>query len=221
MKALGLSLVAVLAMSAIVASAAQAGKLSTEGGGSTNIQADQIGGGHVFEVEGNKVTCSTAHFYSVAMTPKGSETEVEVANGATSITMHPEYKGCTAFGIINSTVTTTGCNYTIEAPGNEEAGMVYKANIKLECEAGKKVEISAAGICEATVSEQTISSGLSFVNTTVSPMDTMFNALAAPVKTVKTKDGLFCPFSGTGEVTATYTGETTAVGKKTGITLIN
>ena len=223
-KVLGLAAAALFAMSALTASGAQAAKLSTESGGSTVIEADQVegAGGHVFTVDGNKVTCTTAHFFSVAKEPAGSETAVEVNNGATTITMHPKYENCTAFGFVGATVTTTGCNYTLTAPGTiSEPAMEIAASLSVECSGTHEIVISAGGVCTAKVKGQTISSGLSYVNTTVSPMTVMLNAKNAPVKTNKTQDGFGCPFNGTGEVTGEYSGETTAKGKTTGITIVN
>jgi hypothetical protein len=223
LKVLGLAAAALFAVNALVASGAQAAKLSTESGGSTVIEADQVEGGHVFSVEGNNVTCTTAHFVSVA---KGTNTTTAVANGATEVTVHPTYTGCTAFGIVGATVTTTGCNYTITAPGSiSEPAMEVAAKLNLECSGTNKIIIDANGFgahCTATVASQAVESGLKYINTTETPMTVMLNANEAPVVTDITLDEGLCPFekAKTG-VIGEYTGNTTAEGVSTGITVVN
>ena len=112
-KALGLALVAVFAMSAVVASAAQAtaGTLTTFPAGKTVIATAEQTAEHEFvlkdhEAEPGKFAntkCKKAVFTGTA----------GVATGATSVTAHPVYTECTAFGQ-NATITTTGCDYLLK-----------------------------------------------------------------------------------------------------------
>ena len=203
-KALGLALVAVFAMSAVVASGASAGTVEVEGGGETSISGAQEGT-HVFSVEGNKVECTTANFEAVGKTN----------NGATSIVVHPVYTGCSAFGFLEATVTTTGCNYTVTS-GAVEAGKAA-GTIVLGCGGGTITIV--ASTCTATVAGQTINNGLVLENKAGPPQWVRLTATNSNVKTNKTKDGFLCPFNGTGEVTATYTGNTSTVGTPSGFNL--
>ena len=119
-KALGLALVAVFAMSAIVASAAQAlpnGTLTTFPAGKTVIATAEQTGEHEFtltdhETEPGKFAntkCKKATF-------TGSE---GVADGALTIRVTPIYEECTAFGQA-ATITTTGCHYVIHITRNRQ-----------------------------------------------------------------------------------------------------
>lgn len=199
-KALGLAFVAIFAMSAVVASAAQANAFMSEGNVTAAISADQIKGeDHVFTVEGNKVECETAHFATAG----------EVSSPTGSITVHPSYSGCTAFSFVGASVTTTGCDYTLGVGSIIETGK-YNGKLNLTCSGSSKIVISA-GTCEATVSgPQEFGSGITYTNAGAA---VTVAANVSGIKTNKTKDGFLCPFKGTGEVNGTYTGNTSATGK--------
>lgn len=192
-KVLGLALVAVLAMSAFAAAGASAATKFVAGTSTAKVVADQVASeNHVFTVDGSEVKCSTAHF----------ETAGEVASPATSITVHPTYSGCTAFGFLGATVNTTGCDYQLFASGS----------INVLCSGSNQIIITAA-TCEAKVPAQEIASGVTYVNQATSPTTVLVEAgLNGTVKTNKTKDGFLCPLSGTGTSFGSYLGDTVAKG---------
>ena len=192
-KTLGLALVAVLAMSAVVASAASAANFASAGNVNAKVEASQSTT-HRFSIEGNNVTCTTATF-----------TSGFVASPASSITAHPVYTGCTAFGFVGSTVNTTGCDYVLSAPGKVESGKVA-GNIEVKCSAGSKIVI-VAGTCEVTVAPQSFTSGLTFENVASSPSTVTLKAAVTGIASTKVKDGFLCPLNGTGAATGTYTGQ--------------
>lgn len=198
-KTLGLALVAVLAMSAVVASAASAATFMSEGNVNAKVEADQSTT-HTFSIEGNNVTCTTAHF----------ETAGEIASPASSVTVHPTYTGCTAFGFVGSTVSTTGCDYVLTAPGKVEGGKVG-GNIEVKCGAGSKIVI-VAGTCEVTVAAQSFTSGLTFENVAGPPKTVTLKAAVTGIASTKVKDGFLCPLNGTGAASGTYTGNTAVKG---------
>jgi hypothetical protein len=203
-KTLGLALVAVLAMSAVVASAASAAQFASEGNVNAKVEATQSTT-HVFSVEGNNVSCTTANF----------ATSGEIASPASSVTVHPVYSGCTAFGFVGSTVTTTGCDYVLSAPGTVESGKVA-GNLNVTCEAGKNIVI-VAGTCEVTVPAQSFTSGLTFENVAGPPKTVTLKAAVSGIKSTKVKDGFLCPLNGTGAATGTYSGNTTVKGVSKGV----
>ncbi|HET7122189.1 MAG TPA: hypothetical protein VFI17_13175 [Solirubrobacterales bacterium] len=209
-KALGLALVAIFAMSAMVASAAQAENgvldLSPGGGAGTKvtIKGNQVTN-HSFTIAGVKVECSIVVFQ-----PLG-----EYGTGATSVEVHPVYEGCTS-GIGTTIVNTENCNFTLMANGsanaNEEMLTWNTGEVKVTCNGSTFITINAANVCVATIATQTLSSGISFTNTTPNNTNEMaFDVIAnkAPVATVKNVDGFGCPFVGTGSTTGEYTGRTT------------
>ncbi|HEX6665458.1 MAG TPA: hypothetical protein VF081_02555 [Solirubrobacterales bacterium] len=194
-KTLGLALVAVLAMSAVVASAASAANFMSEGNVEASVEANQSTT-HVFSIEGQEVTCTTAQFKTAGL----------IKSPASSVTVHPVYTGCTAFGFVGSTVTTTGCDYVLTAPGTVESGKVG-GTIEVKCGAGSKIVI-VAGTCEVTVAAQSFTKGLTFENVASSPKTMTLKAAVTGIASTKVKDGFLCPLTGTGAATGTYTGNT-------------
>jgi hypothetical protein len=206
-KALGLALVAVFAMSAIVASAAQAtaGTLTSEG--KTVIATAEQVGEHEFtltdhETEPGKFAntkCKKAVFTGTA----------GVTDGATSVTAHPVYTECTAFGQ-PATITTTGCDYVLKT-GTPTATGGWHVVTDLVC-TGTDTIIIHTGTCEVHVGPQT---GLATSEATNSGtggtgMDLLLHTNITKIKYTVGKDNIGCPLKGTGSFEkGDYTGTTT------------
>jgi hypothetical protein len=99
LKVLGLALVAVLAMTAVLASAAQATTTFTASESSGTVKATQTTE-QVFTTEAGTVKCKTA-------TQEGSFS----SKSFTSLEVAPAYKECSAFGFLSATVTPGTCKY--------------------------------------------------------------------------------------------------------------
>lgn len=183
-KAFGLALVAVFAMSAVAASAASATNF-TAAEYPVDVTASQEGT-HVFEIDSQKVTCETAEFNTVESQTAASE----------ELTVHPTYEDCTAFGFVEATVTTTGCNYVLNVNGD----------LDVACSGGP-ITISVF-TCKVTVGSQELS-GASYEN--VANGDVLVGAAVSGIAATKT-DGTLCPLKGSGAGTATYNGDTLASG---------
>jgi hypothetical protein len=154
LKLLGTALVAVLAFAAVMASVAQA-KFDTittfptsEETAILTGEADPAGGG--------TQTLTTANGTSLTCTGIKIE-QATVRDKDTTITAHPVYTGCKIGGIVNTTVTTTGCNYlfTSETTTNTTSAK-EDATVHIECEAGKKIKLGPTLGCELTIGEQTL-----------------------------------------------------------------
>jgi len=140
-KKLGLAMVAVLAMSALVASAAQAGKVDVPS--TATLHGSQVEGSHTFTLTDNSnltTKCTTATCTAVGT----------VADGAETIEIHPEYSGCTAFGIASTTITTTGCNYLFHIGANTSG--TFDGTVDVNCGSGSIVISNA--LCEVKVDTQ-------------------------------------------------------------------
>ncbi|HET7120877.1 MAG TPA: hypothetical protein VFI17_06455 [Solirubrobacterales bacterium] len=204
-KALGLALIAVFAMSAWIASAAQAAPTVTlkDTNGATVGTADFTGeeteGKHKFTVDGSSVECANVAFSGT------------ITDGETWTTVTPSYTECTAFGFLGATVSTAGCDYKLMANA-ENAADTYSGEIEVFCNTGNAITITAGGVCEAKVNSGTvINTGTTATNITgLSHEHLKLHNVNSEVKTEKTKDGFGCPFNGTGTVNnATYNGHTT------------
>jgi hypothetical protein len=141
LKTLGLMAVAALAMSATLASAAQA----TEGNGfytcgktpsthtTCKIHGEQYGTAaeNYLEFGGQKVTCENAGVTMTAHMPTGTSTHL-------TVTYHT--KDCTAEGL-PATVNMNGCTYTWTRPTTSGGFPPWDATEDLVCPAGQSIDI--------------------------------------------------------------------------------
>jgi hypothetical protein len=150
LKALGLALLAVFAMSAVAASGASAAEDTFT---SEVAATDLTGTGGLSEFRytpgSAAASCKTATFDGTI--------EGEDAN---EITVHPTYENdCTVFGV-NATIDTEDCNYVItgETDENEDAA------VHIECDEPGD-EITITGPCTIHIPPQTpTGGGASFAN---------------------------------------------------------
>lgn len=141
-KALGLALVAVFAMSALVASAAQAQQSYRSSASPTTLSGSQVTK-NVFHVPGaGTVECSTATF-------AGTQTGTAVSD----VTITPTYSGCVAFGFSSTHINMNGCQYTFTTPSN------FKATSDVICPGSNKIQITptffGSSVCTVQVGAQT------------------------------------------------------------------
>jgi hypothetical protein len=148
LKALGLALVAVFALSVVVASAASAqeaeqGLLTSEGQAPVTLTAEETGT-NFLTAAGVTVKCPgstyTGHKYNV--TPHSF-----ILSGATKVTITPHIKqeNCVAAGIFRMTVHTNGCDYVLNigetSPiGNDEG--TYDVTTDIVCPAEKAIVVT-------------------------------------------------------------------------------
>jgi hypothetical protein len=159
MKVLGVAMAAILAMSAVVASAASAqGKLTAEVGTTeVTLKATETGGAgaNTLEALGLKLECPgstyTGHKYTLE-----SETTHEETTGlkehnllipipATTITLTPHYKqdnhNCFVVGsLIKFTVDMNGCDYVVHIGGTN--GSNYNGTVDIVCPPNKQITIT-------------------------------------------------------------------------------
>jgi hypothetical protein len=124
LKALGLALAAVFALSAVAASSASATAFTSTAPAGTieHITGTDTHGVDEFTVGESKLTCDEESFTANAATP------------TTTITVTPTYKKCRTTGGEEKedvTVTTNGCTYTFTSHGA----------VTIDCPAGKVIEI--------------------------------------------------------------------------------
>jgi hypothetical protein len=157
LKTLGLALVAVFALSAVVASAASAqGKITSDGpvtGTGTEITPNKL------TALGRTVECpgSTMTFHEYNVTP-----HKPVPDDATTATATPHYKNCTVPGVGPATVIMNGCHYVFHIGGTTGVADQFSATIDIVCPAGKVIEVQAFSshpggikLCTTTVKAQT------------------------------------------------------------------
>jgi hypothetical protein len=195
-KALGLAFVAIFALSALVASAAQAGEFMIN---PETAKIKASGGTQTFKTTSGNVVCGEA---------SGEATEFN-ANEVTGINIKYNNVGSTTcngpFGT-SPTIKTEGCHYKFK-PGETEAGNpdMTTGTVELSsCTAGSIV-VSAPG-CTIKVPNGQTFTGITYKNTTEqSPDDVDVTATVANIH--YSHEGFLCG-SGSAE-TGTYEGEIT------------
>jgi len=193
LKTLGLALVAVLAMSAVVASAASA--QFTASSYPTTVTATSALGNDDFKTEAGSVECA-GHFEGTS------------AEASSTMTIKANYTGCKAFGFAEASVNMNGCDYVFHSNGE----------VDLECSGTNKVVITAAA-CEVQIGSQT---GLKSVTLNNGSGDITAQANVGGIAYTVTKDGFLCPFNGTGAKTgATYTQNSAITVKSTGSSTVS
>ncbi len=187
LKRFGVSIVVIVAVLAMAAPAA-ASKAFMAGEYTAEVSGQQSGE-HVFTAEaGITVKCKAA-------TLKGELTEAR-----TEVELAPTYGECTSFGIA-ATVVTEGCKYRLDANAND---------VDLVCQSGKKITVAAA-TCELQIGSQNGLKSIEYADSATLPSTITATASVTKIKYTKTKDGIFCPFNGTGEKEdGALTGQTTA-----------
>jgi hypothetical protein len=204
-KVLGLAIVAALALTAVMASAASATNF-TAASYPVKISGSQSES-HKFTVGGGTVTCTTANFSG------------ELGAASSSLTVDAVYQNCTAFGFVGAKVTGftpeegATCDYTFYAEDlNTEGGVVDKVGkADLDCTGSGDITIDA-GTCSVTL-QAANNQGLSRNTYTNTPagkvtVDTNVSGIHAIVTS-----GFACPVAGGTYTNGTYTGTTIVEGK--------
>jgi hypothetical protein len=152
-------------------------------------------GKHVLGVEDElSVECSVATF----------EGEMDIWTETEEVT--PTYKECKAFGL-SATVTANGCTYVFHAGAELAEAGDFEGTMDIKCPSGQKIAVTA-GTCEVQVGAQ---EGLGKVEyddlTEASPEELKLSTSLTKLKYNKSKDGVGCPLTGTGEKeNGTYSG---------------
>jgi hypothetical protein len=205
MKVLGIAVMAVLAMSAVVASAASAANFTASGYPATGTGEQK--GTHVFTVQGQKVTCTTAHF------------EGSLSAASTTLDVKPKYEGCTAFGFANAKVDMNSCFFRFTLTGGTEPN--YNGAVHIVCTVvGDTITVTAPAStqsCVVHIPQQTPTTE------TVHYVDTNANnvhvtSTVAGIHTVVTHNDFLCPLSAAStDTTGKYEGavEFKGIGGKT------
>lgn len=105
LKTLGLA-VAMFALTAVTASAAQAIEFHSEIENTTVTAKTETGSNSVFDAAGASISCASGTF-----------TGTQAAKNSPTLTVTPAYSGCTFLGVLNVPVKMNGCQYTFNANG--------------------------------------------------------------------------------------------------------
>lgn len=193
---------AAVALVAAFATTAHASTFTAEKYPAT-IGGTQVGE-HVFTIENNlNVKCQGATFHGT------------LSAASSTAQLHPIYTNCSAFGFLEPTINSAGCDYLFHA-GEEVAADKHAGTVDIVCSAGASIVIKAS-TCEVSVPAQT-GLGSNNVENNTSPKDATATGSLTGIKYTKTKDGFLCPFAGTGTKTdGGYAGTATATAYSGGV----
>ena len=179
LKTLGVALFAVLALTAVSASAGSAAQYTSSSYPTTGTGISEVGNS-VFTTEGGTAECKT-HY------------EATLNEGSSDLTVTPTVTNCVAFGFIEATVT--GCTFTFTEPTGAP-NYTAKMDIVSSCTV-------VASTCHLTVPNQGPLSSVAITNNATGDVSIKANVTGINYNVVK--DGFLCPFNGTGAKTgATY-----------------
>jgi hypothetical protein len=219
LKALGLALTAVFALSAVAASAAQAtGQVTADGYPAilTGIQVET----NILTINGGvrNVSCSEA---SLEKEITGAVTDVE---GIKAV-----YGGCTGNGETTATVNMKSCTYTLAGKSITEANKTGKGTAKVNCStAGDGIEIDIYGkgvahevskaLCRFKIPAQALGGEYEWHNTNIgtSTEDILLTLTGLTVPTVHTVfavNKITCGTVTNETATAKYDGSITVTGE--------
>ncbi len=180
LKILGLAFVAVLAMSAMVASAAQASKFTAAEYPAT-ITGEQEGGSTAnrLTVGGAFVTCAQGNYHGT------------LSEASSTLSVSLDYTECeTSFGT-SATVDNNGCGYTFHSGAGAED--TWAGTADLVCPAGQELTVTL-GLCTVHVAPQANLGGITFTNKTeASPKDVTVEAETPVV--VNVTNVFLCPLA--------------------------
>lgn len=191
---IGIVLAAVLAMSAIGASAQAASSLDVGAAPATLTASQGVQNKLTITDAGVVVTtvrCSTADLEATTTTTNVTEATVTPNYGAA--------KMCELGGIAAS-VTVNGCKYTLKGTAT---ALTWTADVV--CPAGKVIEIEQ-GTCVITVASQANLGTITFANVAVPPKHV---TATLNIKGISVTGGLGCPANLQGVKTADLTGTQT------------
>jgi len=196
-KTLGLAFMAVFAMSAIVASAAQAKYDTLVTGSSPAILTGSAIENQIFTAAGVEVSCTGVALGEEA----GANT---ITTKTTEATVHPVYSGCSIPGLGSATVNTTACHYLFTGETNAS----NLAQVHIIC-SGSGIKIEGPLGCTITVPSQTVT-GVNYSN---GSGDVVLNPNVTNISYTATSICAFVgiPSSGTN---ATYKGKVTVKADK-------
>jgi hypothetical protein len=182
LKRVGVGLIAILALSLVPASISAAAQF-TASTYPASFEGTGAKGTGTFKTEAGTVDC------------KGTASGLLTEASSTLIIQNVTATSCTAFGFITATVHINAC-YSVVHVNKKINGDAYTGPSDLECPEGASI-VTTASTCEMKVFPQKGTVTLEYKNNTEKGY-VESKAISSNVTYSVTKDGLGCPFSGTG-----------------------
>jgi hypothetical protein len=175
LKALGLAVMAIFALTAVASSAAQAIEFHSEIENTTVTAKTETGSNSVFDAAGASISCASGTF-----------TGSQAAKTSPTLTVTPAYSGCTFLGVLNVPVNMNGCQYTFNANGEVAVigasctAITFEAEL-CKVEVGKQSglkEVTYTNIGAGTTREVTVTphvTGITYTSSGLCPKNGTFS----------------------------------------------
>jgi hypothetical protein len=183
-KLVPLAVVPVLALAAFGASAAQAAEYGATSF-PTTVKVETTAKNETIRTAAGALECHANY-------------EATLSGSSRTLTVTPSYSGCQWFGFQNVELKMNGCAYHFNEPIGTSPNFYATANIV--CPSGKLVEYKA-GTCLATVGPQALGGSIALKNNAGPPKFVTEQLSLTGLAYTVTRDGLLCPFGGTGPKT--------------------
>lgn len=207
LKALGLGVLAMLAVSGLAAMNAGAsgtGHFVSDVDHTIIVGSEGPGTSHRLHLTGDlggaPIGCSVANYHGTTTTKT-----------VTSLTIAPTYSGCSTTESSAVTVTPNGCTYTFTVTGNSIDST--EQDVHLACPPGKAIEIHHPSCTITVEGPQTVQDAVTYTTTTENGKHAI--TLDVSAKFTTTYHGNICIFLGTGGHTGELNGSATVKGTDT------
>jgi hypothetical protein len=150
---LPLAIATTFVLAALSATAAAASEFQAADSPASFHATNTFGGNHVFHFGAvGSISCKDVTFTSEGYVVTPTET----------LTVAPQYDGCTYIGIGTFSLTTNGCAFVFARPTAETTER-HVGSMDIECPAGKEIVFGAAG-CSVSIGSQTGLSTARYLN---------------------------------------------------------
>jgi hypothetical protein len=204
-KALVLAMFTVLAMSVVVASAAQANenaKFTAPAYPTTVFATDNVKGNEIFTAFGTPVECTHTEFHGTLLAV------------SSTLTINPKIKECAISAVLPMTINMTSCDYIFHV-GTTKAADEYNGSMSIACTkagdtidtvvyASKASHTAGTPICHITIGAQGPLPGLTFKVDTGAVNDFTLSGSLTGIVFKQTRTSATCP-PGTEEKAGKYT----------------
>jgi hypothetical protein len=210
LKTMGIALIAVFALTAVVASAAQASEFGWASG-TTKIErsANTV---QKFNVPGiGSFECNEVVAFATGLTGTGA---ASVTTDKGSLTYNDTTKGsdkCPA-SLGTATIATNECQYVF-TPGTSTGTGTSSGFVDIVCPTGKSIEVNVSGLCLVKVGPQTGLGPVAYSTNAGPPTSVTITPNVTNIAWSTAPKSLCGTHSGT---TATYTGDVTVIGTNSG-----
>ncbi len=183
LQILGGVLIAAWVANGLAVASAQGSQFSATSFPAAITAEQEAGQTNQFEVGGSSVKCSTATFSAT------------LAKARSTLTITPDYTGCTTSFGTEASVDNNGCDFVLHAgSAQDESDDVFTGAADLVCPAGQELKLTL-GLCTIDIPAQEELEGVTYTNKTEASPHNVTVDLALTAVELKVTNVFLCPLS--------------------------